>query len=158
MPENDIHEVKIGEFLISTDEARMDLDVVHRYLTYTSYWAEGINRARLERAVNHSLCTGVYQNDLQIGFGRVVTDHATFAYFCDIFLIDEHQRKGIGTQLMKFLHDLPELDGIRRWHLSTKDAHAFYEKHGWTRTDGDGHWMQIVRPYDRTRPSKPPRE
>ena len=156
MTESDIHEVEVGDLVISTDPARMDLDVVHRYLSFTSYWAEGISRARIERAVEHSLCAGVYLGETQIGFARVVTDRATFAYFCDIFLIDEYQRKGIGKQLMTFLHELPELDGIRRWHLSTKDSHAFYEKHGWTRTDGSGHWMEIVRPYVKGRRSWPP--
>lgn len=151
MENDEPRELEIGEFLLSTDKARLDVDVVHRYLAFRSYWAKGIQRATVDRAVKHSLCAGVYLDDVQIGFGRVVTDRATYANFCDIFLIEEYQRQGLGTELLKFLHESPYLRGIRHWHLETENEHAFYEKHGWTRTDGDGRWMEIVRPYDSDR-------
>jgi GNAT superfamily N-acetyltransferase len=147
MENDEPRELELGEFLLSTDNARLDVDVVHRYLAFRSYWAKGIQRATVDRAVQHSLCAGVYLGDVQIGFGRVVTDRATYAYFCDIFLIEEYQRKGLGTELLKFLHESPALRGVRRWHLETEHEHSFYEKHGWVRTDGGGRWMEIVRPH-----------
>jgi GNAT superfamily N-acetyltransferase len=151
MENDEPRELELGEFLLRTDNARLDVDVVHRYLAFRSYWAKGIQRATVDRAIEHSLCAGVYLGDVQIGFGRVVTDRATYAYFCDIFLIEEYQRQGLGTELLKFLHESPALRGIRRWHLEAENEHSFYEKHGWTRTDGGGRWMEIVRPYDSDR-------
>ena len=115
---------------ISTDPARLDLDVVHGFLAGSSYWATGISREVVERAVRHSLCFGAYAGDGQVGFARVVTDHATYAYVSDVFVLPSHRGRGVGKRLMAAIVAHPELQGLRRWHLATRDAHGLYRQFG----------------------------
>lgn len=114
---------------ISTDPARIDLDVVHGFLA-GSHWAAGIPRDVVERAVMNSLCFGAYRDGRQVGFARVISDRATYAYVSDVFVLPEERGAGIGHRLMAAIMAHPDLQGLRRWNLFTRDAHALYRKFG----------------------------
>lgn len=114
---------------ISTDPARLDLDTVHRFLT-RSYWARGIPREVVERAVRHSLCFGAYEGGRQVGFARVISDRATYAYVSDVFVLPSHRGRSIGRRLMAAIMAHSELQGLRRWGLFTRDAHGLYRQFG----------------------------
>lgn len=120
-----------GEYTVTTDPARMDVDVIHGYLA-RAYWSAGMPRTTLVRAMRYSLCFGLFEWDAQIGFVRVVTDYTTFAYVCDVFVLESHQGKGLGTWMMQCVRQHPEIQGLRRWHLVTHDAHALYSKIGFS--------------------------
>jgi GNAT superfamily N-acetyltransferase len=117
-----------GQYTVSADPARMDLNVIHGYLA-RAYWCEEVPREIIERAVRNSLCFGLFERDQQVGFVRVVTDYATFAYLCDVFVLESHQGQGLGTWLMQCVVAHPALQGLR-WHLTTRDAHSLYRKVG----------------------------
>jgi GNAT superfamily N-acetyltransferase len=114
---------------ISTDPARLELDVIHEFLA-SSYWAAGIPREVVERAVRHSLCFGAYEGGRQIGFARVITDHATFAYLSDVFVLPSHRGRRVGKRLMAAIMADPSLQDLRRWTLFTRDAHGLYRQFG----------------------------
>jgi GNAT superfamily N-acetyltransferase len=136
-----------GTATVSDDPARLDLDVVHGYLA-RSYWAAGIPRALVERSLAHSLCFGLYlpgeRGERQAGFARVVTDRATFAYLCDVFVLEEERGRGLARLLVECIHAHPELQGLRRWLLVTRDAHGLYERFGWHVTPEPRQHMEIV--------------
>lgn len=132
-------------FTLTTDVAAMDLDAIHAYLT-RSYWSEGISKALVAKAMDGSLCFGLLDAGRQIGFARVITDRATFAYLCDVYVLEAYQGRGLGTWLMQELMTHPDLQGLRRFGLVTRDAHGLYEKCGFAGlANPDGH-MEIVRP------------
>jgi GNAT superfamily N-acetyltransferase len=139
---------------ISSDPARLDVDAIHDYLT-RSYWSPGIPRDVVARAVPHSLCFGVYEtaSGKQVGFARVVTDHATFAYLCDVYVLEAHQGHGLGKALMRVFMEHPSVIGARRVMLATRDAHGLYRQYGFGDTTGNTNLMEIVRPdiYQRQR-------
>ena len=138
-------ERKRERFRITTDVEEMDLDAVHAYLT-RSYWAEGISKNLVARSIEGSLCFGLLDGSRQIGFARVVSDGATFGWLCDVYVLEEHQGRGLGTWMMRELMMHPDLQGLRRWGLVTRDAHGLYEKCGFTPlTNPPGH-MEIMRP------------
>lgn len=114
-----------GPFQISTDAARLDLGLIHGALA-ASYWAAGIPRDVVERAIAHSINFGLFQQERQIGFARVITDRATFAYLADVFVLDEFRGRGLGKWLVGAVREHPELQGLRRWMLVTRDAHGLY--------------------------------
>lgn len=118
-----------GDVAISTDAARLDLDMVHGFLA-ASYWAAGIPRDVVARAVRHSLCFGAYRGDRQVGFARVISDRATYAYISDVFVLPPERGRGAGTRLMAAIMAHPDLQGLRRWTLFTRDAHALYRRFG----------------------------
>jgi len=119
-----------GSHRISTDRARLQVDVVHGWLS-TSYWARGIPRATLERSIESSLCFGIYEEaGRQVGFARVVSDFATFAWVGDVFVAEEARGRGLAAWLMEVVAAHEDLQGLRRWILSTRDAHGLYEKTG----------------------------
>src|SRR5512147_1406960 len=132
---------------ISSEPARLDIDAIHAYLT-RSYWSPGIPRDVVARAVAHSLCFGVYlgAGGEQVGFARVVTDHATFAYLCDVYVLEKHQGRGLGKLLMRTVMAHPALTGARRAMLGTRDAHGLYAQYGFRAPPDDGVLMQILRP------------
>jgi len=115
--------------VISTDRARLDIDVVHNYLS-TSYWAKGMPREILERGIENSLTFGVYHQDAQIGFARVITDLATYAYLSDVFIVEGYRRRGLSKWLMECVLAHPDLQGLRRFALFTRDAQGLYERYG----------------------------
>jgi GNAT superfamily N-acetyltransferase len=122
-----------------------EIDAMHAYLT-RSYWSPGIPRDVVERAARGSLCFGVYQGGRQVGLARVVTDHATFAYLCDVYVLEEHRGKGLSKWLMREVMAHPALTGARRAMLGTRDAHGLYARHGFQAPPNDGVLMQILRP------------
>lgn len=114
---------------ISAETNRIDIDFVHTFLT-TSYWAKGISREIVARGIANSLCFGVYIGDQQVGFARVITDRATFAYLSDVFILEGYQGRGLGKRLIEAILAHPELQGLRRWLLATADAHGLYAQFG----------------------------
>ena len=134
-----------GECEISTDTSRLDLEVIHGFLR-TSYWAEGRSRAVVERAIEHSLCFGVYLAERQVAFARVVSDRAVFAYLMDVFVIPEFRGRGISKTLMRAVLDHPELQGLRVFLLGTRDAHGLYAKFGFRPLEEPSRWMAIYDP------------
>jgi GNAT superfamily N-acetyltransferase len=141
----EIVEQRQGEFVISTDLARLDIDAIHGYLR-RSYWAENIPRAVVEKAVAHSLCFGVYAGERLAGFARVVSDYATFAYLCDVFVLEEHRGEGLAKWLLAAILAHPELQGLRRWMLVTRDAHGLYRQYGFQPARHPENVMEITHP------------
>ncbi|RMH86197.1 MAG: N-acetyltransferase [Calditrichaeota bacterium] len=116
-------------YLISTDPAKLDLDVIHGFIT-NSYWARGRSREDVETAVHNSFCFGVYEGDRQIGFARVITDFAVLAYVADVFILEEYRGRGLGKWLMECVVNHPRLQRVKKWMLATRDAHGLYAKFG----------------------------
>jgi ribosomal protein S18 acetylase RimI-like enzyme len=132
---------------ISTDPARLDVTAIHAYLT-RSYWSPGIPIATVERALRHSLCFGLYQcaTRAQVGLTRVVTDYATFAYLCDVYVLEQHRGLGLAKRMMRELMAHPALRGARRVMLATRDAHGLYAGFGFLEAGAAKNLMEIVRP------------
>jgi N-acetylglutamate synthase-like GNAT family acetyltransferase len=128
-------------FEISTDPAQIDVAAVHDFLT-ASYWAQGIPRATVERSIQHSLCFGIYREKQQAGFARVITDRATFAYLADVFVMPEFRGRGLSKWLMECISAHPELQGLRRWSLITRDAHGLYRQFGFQPLSAPERWME----------------
>ena len=124
-------EVRNGPYRITTDTSQFDLDAIHAYLT-ASYWANGISKEIVARSIAHSLCFGVFTGREQIGLARVVTDRATYAYIGDVYILDAYRGQGLGKWLMATIVTHPDLQGLRRWTLATRDAHGLYEQFGFT--------------------------
>ena len=118
-----------GEYTISTDRRRLQLDVIHGFLV-NSYWAKGRTRERVALAIEHSMPFGVYHHEEQVGFARVLTDHVVLAFLADVFILESHRGKGLSTWLMEIIMGMPELQSIRRWLLGTRDAHDLYRRFG----------------------------
>jgi len=134
-----------GEFLISTDRARLDLDVIHGFLTHC-YWAKGIPRDVVARSIEHALCFGVYDGSgAQVGFARVVSDFATVAYLGDVFVLESHRGRGLGKWLMECISLHPALQNLRRWILLTRDAHGLYAQFGFTPVKAPERYMELHR-------------
>lgn len=126
------YEVRKNDFLISTDKSLLDLDIIHGFLSKESYWAMNIPRDVVERSIEHSLCFGLYHQQQQIGFAKLVTDQATFAYLGDVFVLESYRGKGLSKWLIESVHAHPGVQGLRRWVLATRDAHGLYEQFGWS--------------------------
>ena len=125
-------QVSHGDYLISDDQGRLDVAAIHAYLT-RSYWAEGIPLETVQRALQGSLCLGVYAADgAQVGLVRIISDYATFAYFCDVYVLEAHRGRGLAKAAMKAALDHPKLQGQRRLSLGTRDAHGLYAQFGFT--------------------------
>lgn len=139
------YELKRGEFTISTDAARLDLKLIHDFLT-TSYWAAGVPADVVARSIEHSLSFGVYHGDRQVGFARVITDRATFAYLADVFIIEAYRGQGLAKWLVEVVVAHPDLEGLRRWMLATRDAHTLYGKVGFTGLKAPERWMECHDP------------
>jgi GNAT superfamily N-acetyltransferase len=133
------------EFEISTDVARLDIDLIHGFLS-TSYWARGRRRTVIERAIHNSLCFGVYLDRRQVAFARVVTDRAVFAYLMDVFVLPEYRGRGISKTLLRTILDHPDLQNLRVFLLVTRDAHGLYEKFGFRPLAQPDHVMELRDP------------
>jgi GNAT superfamily N-acetyltransferase len=140
-----------GDFLISTDRSRLDMDVIHGFLD-RSYWAAGRSRETIARSIENSVAFGVYEGNRQIGFARVITDYATFAWVADVFILEDYQGRGLAKWLMETMLAHPELQAFRRWVLATKDAHGLYEKYGFTPLMRSERWMERHDPRTEERP------
>lgn len=135
-------------FSISTDKNLLDFDVIYTYLNQESYWAKGIAEDKLKTAIQHSISFGVYHQKAQIGFARVITDQATFAYIADVFILPGFRKQGLSKWLMQTIRSYPLLQGcIRRWVLATADAHGLYKQFGFTTIANPDRWMEIFTPY-----------
>ncbi len=141
-----IVEHRRGEFLISTDRSRLDLDVIHGFLT-NCYWAKGIPRDVVARSIEHSLCFGVYDGSgAQVGFARVVSDFATVAYLGDVFVLESHRGRGLSKWMMECIRQHPALQNLRRWILLTRDAHELYSRFGFTPVKSPERYMELHDP------------
>jgi GNAT superfamily N-acetyltransferase len=124
-----------GDYVISTERERLDLDLVHRFLSNESYWAPGVEREVVARSVENSLCFGLYEGERQVGFARVLTDHAALAWLADVFVVSEHRGRGLGKWLVETVLAHPDLEHLRRFMLGTADAHSLYERYGFRPAD-----------------------
>lgn len=131
------------DYLISTDPARLDLQVIHGFLSQT-YWAKKIPPALVEKMVRHGLCFGVYHQGRQVGFARIISDYTTFAYLSDVFVLPEHRGRGISKSLVETVMAHPDLQHLRRWMLVTRDAQSLYEQFGFTIVPHPDRHMEIV--------------
>ncbi len=135
-----------GEFTISTDCGRLQIDAIHKFLSEESYWARERRKEQTITAIKNSLPFGIYKGENQIGFARVVTDYATFAYLGDVYILEEFRGRGLSKWLMEVIVNHPELQGLRRWILATKDAHTLYEKFEFTALKFPERWMEKTAP------------
>jgi GNAT superfamily N-acetyltransferase len=140
-----------GEYTITTDNDRLDVDAIHAFLT-TSYWSPGVPKETVERAVANSLCFGLFHGAHQVGLARVITDKATFAYLSDVYVLEPHRGKGLSKWMLEVIGEHPELQGLRRFMLATSDAHNLYAQYGFTPLANPSRMMEIHKPnvYRRT--------
>ncbi|MFD1256712.1 GNAT family N-acetyltransferase [Mucilaginibacter terrae] len=134
-------------YTISTDHSLLDVGVIYNFLENESYWAKGISLKRLQTSIDNSMCFGLYHQNNMCGFARVITDKATFAYICDVFVVKEHRGKGLSKWMIHTIKDHPELSGLRRWMLATADAHELYKQYGFRPISTPDRWMEIFTPY-----------
>lgn len=134
------------EFVISTERERLDIDAIQRFLAEDSYWARERTIEQTRTAIENSICFGLFHGERQVGFARVVSDQATFAYLGDVFVIDEYRGLGLSKWLMETIIAHPDLQGLRRWVLATRDAHSLYEKYGFHELTYPERWMERPAP------------
>jgi N-acetylglutamate synthase-like GNAT family acetyltransferase len=133
------------DYTISTDKDKLDLQVIHDFLSNHSYWAKGRSFETVKRSIENSLCFGIYnQSGLLAGFARVLTDYAVFAYIMDVFILEDYRKQGLGKQLMDYIMQSAELKGLQRIMLATKDAHGLYERYGFKITESADKLMEII--------------
>ena len=133
-----------GRYRITTDPGKLDLAAVHAFLS-RSFWAEGIPKATVAKAIANSLCFGLFDGDDQVGFARVVTDRATYAYLCDVYVLETHRGQGLGKWLIETVMAHPDLQGLRRFQLVTRDAHGLYSRHGFEAPISPDRHMEIFK-------------
>jgi len=133
-----------GQYSIRTDPKQLDVDAIHAFLS-RSFWAEGIPKETVAKAIANSLCFGVFEGKTQVGFARVVTDRATFAYLCDVYVLESHRGHGLGKWLIETVMAHPDLQGLRRFQLVTRDAHGLYSRHGFESPLNPERHMEIFR-------------
>lgn len=141
----EIREWTRNSYLISTDKSKIDLDTIYNFLS-KSYWAEGISKQIIQKSIENSLCFGIYVRGTVIGFARVITDFATFAYLADVFIVPQERGKGLSKWLIQVIIDHPQLQHLRRFTLATKDAHGLYAKFGFKPFDKPERWMERHNP------------
>ena len=141
MPE--LLETRRDNLLISTDPARLDVDTITEMLA-RSYWATGRKREVVERSVKHSLVFGIYDDRRQVGLARIISDYTTFAYLSDVFIHEDYRGNGVGKWLIETILAHPDLQGLRRWMLATKDAHGLYAQFGFGPLNNVERWMEIL--------------
>lgn len=135
------------DLTISTDPARIDIDFVFRFLSEDSYWAAGVAREVVERSIEHSMVFGLYREQKQIGFARVVSDRATFAWLADVFVAEGERSRGLSKWLMECVMEHADLQRLRRWMLATRDAHELYRRYGFAELAEPARFMEIHQPY-----------
>jgi GNAT superfamily N-acetyltransferase len=146
----DLHKVantwRCDEFEISDDRSRLDFKLIHAYLSTESYWAAGRDIETVRRSIENSLPFGIFEDDTQVGFARVLTDYATFAWIADVFVLKQYRGRGLSKWLMEVILAHPDLQGFRRWVLATKDAHELYRKFGFQELKRPERWMERPDP------------
>lgn len=135
-----------GDYLISTDRSRLNVALIHHFLSEKTYWAQGRTRDVVQRSIDNSLPFGIYKGNDLVGFARIVTDYATFAWIADVFVLPEHRGHGLSKWLMEVMLSHPELQGFRRWVLATKDAHSLYARFGFIALHRPERWMERPDP------------
>ena len=152
MPNKTEFEQRRGEFFISTDKSKLDIDTIHGYLV-RSYWAKNIPREIVARAIENSFCFGIYSVSKQIGFARVISDFATYAHLADVFVLEEFRGRGLSKWLMQCIIEHPELQGFRRFTLATKDAHGLYAQFEFKPLESPDRYMERFDPnvYQKTK-------
>jgi GNAT superfamily N-acetyltransferase len=133
-----------GQYWITTDPQKLDLDAIHAFLS-RSFWAEGIPKEIVAKSIANSLCFGLFDNAEQVGFARVVTDRATYAYLCDVYVLESHRGRDLGKWLIETVMAHPDLQGLRRFQLVTRDAHGLYSRHGFEVPANPERYMEIFR-------------
>ena len=146
------HEWRRGEYRISTDQSQLDFEVIHDFLSRRSYWAVGRPMEVVRRSLENSLAFGVYKGGRQVGFARLITDYATFAWLADVFVVEEFRGEGLSKWLMETIISHPELQALRRWVLATKDAHELYRRFGFEPLKRPERWMERHDPAARETP------
>jgi GNAT superfamily N-acetyltransferase len=141
-----VNEWRRGEFQVTTDQRRLDLDAIHQFLAHESEWANGIPRSTVEQSVRNSLCFGLFYGSKQIGFARVISDRATIAYLGDVFVLAEYRGRGLAKWLMECVVSHPNLQNLRRWILVTEDAHGLYRKYGFAQLLRPEIYMELHNP------------
>ena len=144
-----LREWRRDDYLISTDRQRLDVDFIHHFLSRNAYWALGRTRETVTRSIDNSLNFGLFKTDTQIGFARVVTDYATFAWLADVFVVPEQRGAGLGKWLIETITSTEELQGFRRWLLATRDAHDLYRQFGFNNLGDPDRWMERKQLIDR---------
>ncbi|GCE16677.1 GNAT family N-acetyltransferase [Dictyobacter kobayashii] len=139
------YEWRRGDYIISTDKQRLDITVIHNFLTQ-AYWSSSIPRETVEQALKHSLAFGLYKGQEQIGLARLVTDYTTFAYLADVFILEPYRGQGLSKWLLEVITTHPELQGLRRWLLATQDAHGLYQQFGFAPPRYPERLMEILHP------------
>jgi GNAT superfamily N-acetyltransferase len=133
------------KFIISADKSKLDIQTIHKYLSERSYWARGRALETVQKSIDNSLCIGIYDQDSKlVGFGRVITDYAVFAWIIDVFILEEHRGQGLGKRLIEYMMNFPELKNLKRWQLVTDNAHRLYEKYGFVRLAAPEKHMEKV--------------
>lgn len=131
-----------GEFLISSDRQKLQQELIHDFLSNRSYWARHLSTEVLTRSIENSLNFGLYKGESQVGYARVVTDYATFAWLADVFIVEEHRGQGLSKWLLDVVTSHPQLQGFRRWVLATRDAHELYRRFGFRELKNPARWME----------------
>ena len=139
------YEVREGDILVSCDRQKLDVNRIHAFLT-RSYWAEGVSRETVERSIEHSIPFGLYCDGEQAGFARVISDQASYAYLADVYVEEPFRGRGLSKLLMRAVMAHPELQGLRRWILGTRDAHGLYRRFGFSELQRPERWMEKAGP------------
>ncbi len=134
------------EYTISTDPTKLNIEVIRNYISNESYWGKGRSLETIKKSIDNSLPFGIYYKNEMIGFARILTDYATFAWVADVFILEKHRGKGLSKWLMETILEHPELQGFRRWVLATKDAHELYRKYGFRELNKPERWMERPDP------------
>jgi GNAT superfamily N-acetyltransferase len=135
-----------GDYSLSTDRSRLDIPAIHTYLSQEAYWSKGIPLEIVRRAIQNSLCFGIYQGEAQVGFARVISDYTTFAYLCDVFILEPYRGQGLGKWLVACVLEHPNLQGLRQFLLFTFDAHGLYARYGFAPLARPERVMSISKP------------
>jgi GNAT superfamily N-acetyltransferase len=138
-----IIEHTFGDFYITTDKTKLDVDAIHDFLSTKAYWCLNIPKNKIVTAIENSLCFGVYHNEKQIGFARIISDFSTIAYLGDVYVLEEYRGQGLSKWLMDTIMNHPDLQDLRRWILLTGDAHGLYRQFGWTAISDASKWMEL---------------
>ncbi len=130
-------------YLISTDKSKLNLDMIHQFLANESHWARNIPADRVKKSIENSLCFGLYFEDKQIGFARVISDYSTIAYLGDLFILKEHRGQGLSRWMLEVIMNHPDLSGLKRWILVSKEAHDVYQQYGWAMVARPVNWVEM---------------